>query len=56
MRKLSLLAAAGLLVLPMSAQAKTLNELLLERGIAAGGHGSSSSEHAKVYYNNGTPA
>jgi len=50
MRKLSFIAAAGLLVIPAVSQAKPLNELLAEKSGVLGGKESSP---AKVTYNNG---
>jgi len=52
MRKLSLLAAAGLLA-PIGAHAKPLNELLLEKGAALGAE-SKDAGPGRVTYNKGT--
>lgn len=47
MRKLSLLAVAGLLAAPAVSQAKTLDELLVEKGVVAMEHGGAGSAHYK---------
>jgi len=51
MRKLSLILVAACLALPFSVEAKTLDELLAEKGVVAGG---GSADAGKVYYNGGT--
>lgn len=43
MRKLSLLAVAGLLAAPAASEAKTLDELLVEKGVVAMEHGGAGS-------------
>lgn len=55
MRKLLVLAAA-LLIAPAVTQAKTLEDLLVEKGVItkAEAHGATSSSASKVYWNNGT--
>ncbi|MCB0359160.1 MAG: hypothetical protein KDD44_05980, partial [Bdellovibrionales bacterium] len=57
MRKLSVLAIAGLLAVPMSAQAKTLDELLLEKGVVAGSGSAAGSANyhggSRLEFDNG---
>lgn len=53
MHKLGLLAAA-LLLIPAVSQAKTLDELLAERGVVAKGSHGGSASGAKVWYDEGT--
>ncbi len=50
MQKLSLIAAAGLLVLPAISEAKPLDELLLDKGLVAAKDGGTDT---KVSYNHG---
>ncbi|MCB0345014.1 MAG: hypothetical protein KDD66_07845 [Bdellovibrionales bacterium] len=47
MRKLSLLAVAGLLAAPAVSEAKTLDELLVEKGVVSSEHGGEGSTHYK---------
>ena len=55
MQKAGIIFAAALLVIPAVSQAKTLDELLVERGVVAKGTDSGSDMSAgKVYYNKGT--
>jgi len=55
MRK-SLIIAAALLIAPAVTQAKTLEDLLVEKGVItkAEAHGATNSSATKVYWNNGT--
>ncbi len=53
MRKLSLIAAASLLV-PVAAQAKPLNELLLDKGVLGAAEMKKDAGPARLTYDNGT--
>ncbi len=53
MRKLSLIAAAGLLSMPIASEAKTLNELLVEKGVISAEEAAASGP-ARVSYKHGT--
>lgn len=53
MRKLSVLIAL-LLLIPAAAQAKSLDELLVDKGIITKAEAVSAGGHAKVYWNKGT--
>lgn len=52
MRKFSLLAAASLIAIPVVSEAKTLDELLVEKGVVAGSSG--EAVEGKVSYDGGT--
>lgn len=51
MRKFTLLAAAGLLAMPAASEAKTLNELLVEKGVVAA---KGEAVEGKMSYDGGT--
>ena len=53
MRKLTLIAAAGLLSMPVASEAKTLNELLVEKGVISAEEAASTGS-SRVSYKNGT--
>lgn len=56
MRKYGFIAASLLFLAPVASQAKTLEELLVEKGVITRAEASSASSaaHSKVYYNKGT--
>lgn len=56
MRKLTALTAALALITPVASEAKTLEELLVEKGVIAKGEVASATKSgtSKVYYNDGT--
>lgn len=53
MRRLNILLAAGLLAFPVVSEAKTLNELLVEKGVISADD-MNSANHGKVHYKDGT--
>jgi len=53
MRRLTLIAAAGLLSMPVASEAKTLNELLVEKGVISAEEAAASGP-ARVSYKHGT--